>query len=150
MHKRVLTFEHARHVSAQWLYANEHKTKEQSNLQNSDASHGFLSEPLRTEQSVNQINEQTERCDAGNDVIHKFFLKLVTGLREGPENEQNQATYSDIEKIEHATLLRFRKNDFMAHTLQFSGQTLLRCWPPSSATTENDDGMRLQHPRKGL
>jgi hypothetical protein len=70
MHKRALTFENPRHVGAQWLYANEHKTKEQNNLQNSDASHRFLSEPLRAEQSVNQIDEQTKRCDAGNDVIH--------------------------------------------------------------------------------
>jgi len=73
MHKRALTLENARHVSAQWLRANEHKTKEQSNLQNSGATHRFLSEPLRPEQSVNQVNEQTERCDAGNDVIHTFF-----------------------------------------------------------------------------
>jgi len=74
MHKRALTFENARHVSAQRPNANEHKTKEQSNLQNSGASHCFLSEPLWTEQSINQVHEQTERCDAGNDVIHSFFL----------------------------------------------------------------------------
>ena len=62
----------------------------------------FLLELLRTKQRVDQVNEQPERRDSGNDVIHGFLLlQLVAGLGEGPAAKQKSTTDSDIEQIEH-------------------------------------------------
>src|SRR5260370_42510809 len=55
------------------------------------------SELLRTQQRVNQENEQPQRCDTGNDVVHDVLLELVAGLGKHPEKKQHYATYADIE-----------------------------------------------------
>ena len=51
MQERALPFEHARHEGAQRLRADQDQAEEQRDLENSNASHNFLSEPLRTKQA---------------------------------------------------------------------------------------------------
>jgi hypothetical protein len=60
---------------------------------------------LWTEKRVKQVNEQTESRNAGDDIVHGFFLlELVTGFGEGPADNQKQATDCNVEQIEHRTL----------------------------------------------
>jgi hypothetical protein len=75
----------------------------------SNASRAVRSlELLRTKQRVKQVNEKTERCDAGNDIVHDFlpgecFLELVAGLGEGPADKQEQSANCDVKHIEHTS-----------------------------------------------
>jgi hypothetical protein len=67
-----------------------------------------LLELLGTEKRVKQVNEQTKRSNAGNDIVHGFFLlELVAGLGEGPADHQKQATDGNVEQVEHM-MLSFR------------------------------------------
>ena len=60
------------------------------------------SEALRLQERVDQINEQADRRQPGDDIVHReFSLQLVAGFGEGPEDEQDQAADSDIEQIKH-------------------------------------------------
>jgi hypothetical protein len=67
---------------------------------------GFSLELLWPEKRVKQVDEQTERSDAGNDIVHGFFLlELVAGLGEGPADNQEQATDCKVEQVEHEAFL---------------------------------------------
>jgi hypothetical protein len=88
MQKCAPALEHIGHEGAQGLHAHQDQTEEQGDLQNSDTSHDF---PLRrlellgTKQRIKQVNEETERGDAGDDVIHvSSLLELVAGLGKCP------------------------------------------------------------------
>src|ERR1700674_4700608 len=106
---------------------------------------------LRAEQGVHQVDKQTKRRDSGNDVIHGLpLLQLVASLGEGPARKQNDATYSDVQKIEHLNLLRFFENHFVADTAQLPSHFLLPSWPPSLLRTNNHNGTRTQDIRQCL
>jgi hypothetical protein len=61
-------------------------------------------ELLWTEKRVNQVNEQAERSNSGDDIVHGFFLlELVAGLGEGPADSQKQATDCDVKQVEHTS-----------------------------------------------
>jgi hypothetical protein len=62
-------------------------------------------ELLRTQKRVKEVNEQSQCGDAGDDIVHGFFLlELVAGLGEGPADNQKQAANCKVEQVEHATL----------------------------------------------
>jgi len=76
MHEGALPVENPRHECTQGLGADKDQRQENSDLQNSNASHRLLRSPLkllRTEKRVDQINEQPQRRDSGNDVVHIPF-----------------------------------------------------------------------------
>ena len=101
----------------------------------------ILLKPLRTKEGVNQVNEQTDRGNAGNDVIHWIvLLQLVAGFREAPADEQKHTTDGNVKYVEHGNLLRFCEDHFVAGATQLPGQAFLRCWPPSLASAEDDEG----------
>src|SRR5258706_13679014 len=50
---------------------------------------------LRTQQGVDQVNEQAQRCDTGNGIVHEILLELVACLCEHPKKKQRYATYGD-------------------------------------------------------
>jgi hypothetical protein len=67
---------------------------------------GLSLELLRPQKRVKQVDEQTERSNAGDDIVHGFFLlELVAGLGEGPADNQEQATDCDVEQIQHEAFL---------------------------------------------
>ncbi len=95
--KSAPALEYVGHVGAERLGTYEYQRKEDNDLQNSRARHDSLSEFLGTQQRVNQINKQHQRCDPGNDVIHSFLLQLVAGPGKRPAHQQKCATDRDVE-----------------------------------------------------
>jgi hypothetical protein len=49
---------------------------------------------LRTKQRVDQVDEQTQRCDSSDDVVHISLplSKLVAGLGKDPADQQKCTT----------------------------------------------------------
>src|SRR5271155_5400555 len=67
------------------------------------------SEFLRTQQGVQQINEQEQRCHAADDIFHfrapqKQGLEAVTGLGKGPASQKKQDRENDEQQISHTVL----------------------------------------------
>jgi hypothetical protein len=71
--ERTLAFEDPRHESTERFGADENQRQKKRNLCHSSSSHVCLSESLRSEQGVNQVEEQPERRNSGNNVIHGSF-----------------------------------------------------------------------------
>ena len=61
---------------------------------------------LRLKQCVDQVDEQSERCNAGNDVVHIGFLEPVASLGEGPAGKQKRAAGREVQDVEHSLTRR--------------------------------------------
>jgi len=135
-----LSFEQLCHEGAQRLRADKDQSEEDRDLQNSNASHNFPLELLRTEKRVDQVNKQPQRRDPGNDIVHdSFLLQLVAGPSEGPADKQKQASNRDVKQIKHMRLLRFLEQDFVTSFSQLMGQTGFPRRPPSLRSSNDDD-----------
>jgi hypothetical protein len=103
------------------------------------------SEFLRTKKREDQVNEQTQRRDSGNHVVHGLnLLQLVAGLGEGPAEKQKYASNRDVKQIEHGSLLRFLENHFVTGKPKPTSQDFILRWPPSLRPAEDYDRAAFQ------
>lgn len=65
----------------------------------------MASEFLRSQQSVDQVNEQERRHNTGNGVFHRVLLEPLRGLGEAPQQSKECDRNRYIEKIQHHPLV---------------------------------------------
>jgi hypothetical protein len=68
--ERAASLEDVGHVGAQWLGTRQHDNEKNRNLKNSVTGHGIPLKFLRPEQRVDQIDEQNDRRNPSDDVVH--------------------------------------------------------------------------------
>jgi hypothetical protein len=64
----------------------------------------FPSKLLRTQQGIHQINEQEQRRNASDNVVHASgLLKAIAGLGKGPAKGEKQNSYQDVKYVQHCS-----------------------------------------------
>jgi len=66
----------------------------------------FPSKLFRTQQRVHQINEQKQRRNASDNVVHATgLLKSIAGLDKGPGSDEKQNSDEQVKYVEHDSSL---------------------------------------------
>jgi hypothetical protein len=85
----------------------------------------FLSKLFRTQQRVHQINEQQQRRDASDNVVHATgLLKSIAGLDKGPGSDEKQNSDEQVDYVEHDSSLDWlcRLPEIGHHTADAKGR----------------------------